>query len=349
MRAGEEIAMGLSRGDTQRGRKREGEQKDPTALRPRFHVWDSQYEPSTKAFSIFREAICSSFMPWTPEALSSHFEGRVESIPLESGVVGRVRMTPIVARKTKSDIARSEGVCIHGNLVISGELKVEQGNKVTIARPGDLALYSSELPTTLTVKSDRSDGLFDNLALVIPVSACEPPLDARGMLLNCVLRKHQMLGPLNSCLNLLLKSLYSSEPEELDSLLKATSALLPLSAKHVNDDPLTADLPCHMLRAILHFIDISIADPNLSPGYVARNFGVSVRYVHKLLAQYGTTFSEHVTVERLKRIKWELDADVNSRVPISVAVHRWGFSDLSTFNRAFKRRFGFAPTDVFKR
>lgn len=343
--------MGPSRGhtgDTQGGSKREKSDEDPALLRPRFHVWDSQYEPSTKAFSIFREAICSSFMPWTPEALSSNFEGRVESIPLESGVVGRVRMTPIVARKTKSDIARSEGVCIQGNLVISGELKVEQGNKTTVARPGDLALYSSEIPTTLTVKSDRLDGLFDNLAFVIPVTGNEPPLDAGGKLLNCVLRKHHMLGPLSSCLDLLLKSLYSAEPEELDSLLKATSALLPLSAKHVDDDPLTADHPSHMLRAILRLIDVNIADPNLSPGFVAKNFGVSVRYVHKLLAQYRTTFSEYVTFERLKRIRWELDADVNSRVPISVAVHRWGFSDLSTFNRAFKRRFGFAPSEVYK-
>jgi AraC-like DNA-binding protein len=31
-------------------------------------------------------------------------------------------------------------------------------------------------------------------------------------------------------------------------------------------------------------------------------------------------------------------------VPISVLAFQWGFSDLSTFNRAFKDRFGFTPS-----
>jgi hypothetical protein len=70
-----------------------------------FHVWDSRYGPSTQAFSVFRETICNTFMPWTPEVVGDNFEGRVESISLDKGVVGRVRMTPIIATKTKSNIA----------------------------------------------------------------------------------------------------------------------------------------------------------------------------------------------------------------------------------------------------
>ena len=57
-----------------------------------FHVWDSRYGPPREAFSTFRETICNMFMPWTPEVIGSPFEGRVESVSFENGVVARVRV-----------------------------------------------------------------------------------------------------------------------------------------------------------------------------------------------------------------------------------------------------------------
>src|SRR5262245_36403311 len=100
---------------------------------PKLHVWDSRYGRPAEAFSVFRETICSTFMPWTPELVDSAFDARVESLSLENGVVGRVRMTPIVAVKTKQNIANSADECIHGNLILSGELKVDQGDRTNIA------------------------------------------------------------------------------------------------------------------------------------------------------------------------------------------------------------------------
>jgi AraC-like DNA-binding protein len=308
-----------------------------------FHVWDSRYGPSTQAFSVFRETICNTFMPWTPEVVGDNFEGRVESISLDKGVVGRVRMTPIVATKTKSNIAHSVDECIHGNFILSGELKVVQGGRTNIAKPGDLVLYHSFSPVTLTVKSDD---FFDNLAFVIPTSQFAAVPNAEDHFCNCLLSKRRLIEPLDSCLALLTKNLYSSSPDELSSLFNACVALLPLAAGRFGSDSRKTEIPKigHLLHDIHNFIDENISEEDLSPRLTAEHFGVSIRYVQKLLAHSGTTFGTYTMGERLQRIKSEMIAFSGHRVPISVLAFQWGFSDLSTFNRAFKDRFGCTPS-----
>jgi AraC-like DNA-binding protein len=76
----------------------------------------------------------------------------------------------------------------------------------------------------------------------------------------------------------------------------------------------------------LDYIGQNLSDPELSPPRVADQFGISVRYLHKLFVQFGTTFSAHVTIERLKRIKWDLEVSSGRRPSISALAYRWGFN-----------------------
>jgi AraC family transcriptional regulator, positive regulator of tynA and feaB len=309
-----------------------------------FHVWDSRYGRPTEAFSIFRETICNTFMPWTPEILGSIFEGRVESISLEDGVIGRVRMTPIVAEKTKQNIANSIDECIHGNFILSGELKVVQGDRINIAKPGDLVLYQSFSPVTLTVKSDE---LFDNLAFIVPKSKFSYVPYATDKFSNCLLTKDTIIQPLASCLELITENLHSLSHDELSAIFNACVSLVPLSAGFLGRGARKPEIPrmSDKLREVLNFIHKKLSDPELSPHQAARELGVSTRYIHKLLAHAGTTFSAHVTRERLEHIKSELTAFSGRHVPVSLLAFQWGFNDLSTFNRAFKERFGCTPSD----
>jgi AraC-like DNA-binding protein len=313
---------------------------------PTINVWDSQYAPSREAFSIFRETICNTFMPWTPEIVGTNFEGRVESIQLENGIIGRVRMSSIIASKTKSNIANSAQECIHGNFILAGELKVEQGGRTTFAQPGDLVLYHSFSPVILTVKPDSH---FDNLAFIIPTSRFATIPNAEDNFCNTLLAKSKMIDPLASCLAFIVRKFHSSSADELGALFNACVALLPLSAGCFGNAP-GPDLPKlgHVLREILHFINENISDPNLSPQLAAETCGISIRYVHKLFARLGTTFSSYVAAQRLEHIRSELIAYSTRSVPISMLAYQWGFSDLSTFNRAFKDRFGRTPSHFRK-
>jgi AraC-like DNA-binding protein len=98
------------------------------------------------------------------------------------------------------------------------------------------------------------------------------------------------------------------------------------------------------LQAIKADISSRLSDGDLSVSAVAARHGVTSRYVHKLFETEGATFSEFVTAQRLQLAHRLLtDPRFGSRSITSIAFDA-GFSDLSHFNRAFRRRYDVTPT-----
>jgi AraC-like DNA-binding protein len=79
---------------------------------------------------------------------------------------------------------------------------------------------------------------------------------------------------------------------------------------------------------------------------LAARHGISPRYVHKLFEDDGRTYSQVVLDARLERALRELRSTTRTVSAIAGAV---GFSDLSYFNRTFRRRYGMTPTDARRR
>lgn len=97
--------------------------------------------------------------------------------------------------------------------------------------------------------------------------------------------------------------------------------------------------------AILREIERRSADPGLSAISIALLLGVTPRYVHLLLEESGKSFTHHVLQRRLERTAALLrDPRWHSR-KIAVIAAEAGFTDLSYFNRSFRRYFGSTPSD----
>jgi len=84
-------------------------------------------------------------------------------------------------------------------------------------------------------------------------------------------------------------------------------------------------------------------DLELTPAMVAERAGVSVRTVHRAFQSSGETFWSWVRDRRLERCHIELTTPSFSRHSITEIAFRWGFGDLSTFDRNFRKRYGVAP------
>lgn len=89
-----------------------------------------------------------------------------------------------------------------------------------------------------------------------------------------------------------------------------------------------------------------LTDPDFNIAEAARRQAVSPRYIQQLFAGVGTSFSEVLREGRLDLAYRLLDETENLGRSISEIAFDTGFSDLSTFNRAFRRRFGLTPSDV---
>ncbi len=98
--------------------------------------------------------------------------------------------------------------------------------------------------------------------------------------------------------------------------------------------------------AILREIERRSGDPGLSATTVAILLGITPRYVHLLLEETGRSFTHHVLERRLEKAAALLrDPQWRHRKIADIAAEA-GFTDLSYFNRAFRRRFGATPSDI---
>ena len=96
------------------------------------------------------------------------------------------------------------------------------------------------------------------------------------------------------------------------------------------------------LEAAKRHIEQHLAEPDLTPAHIAAALGISVRTLHLAFEPTGTSFAEHVTRRRLQECRTALERPTATRSITDVAF-AWGFSNLTTFYRAFHREFGMAP------
>lgn len=100
------------------------------------------------------------------------------------------------------------------------------------------------------------------------------------------------------------------------------------------------------LYAIKTAILKNLGNRALSAASVAEQQGITSRYVQLLFESEGTTFSEFLLAQRLKRAHRLLSDPAFGKQSISEIAFEVGFNDLSYFNRTFRRAYGATPSDV---
>ena len=97
------------------------------------------------------------------------------------------------------------------------------------------------------------------------------------------------------------------------------------------------------LHRICQSIETMLGDPDLSLGRVAEEHGVSTRYLQKLFAGSGRSFSQYLRTRRLERCRADLVSPQHSQLSISEICFRWGFNGSAHFSRVFRNEYGTSP------
>jgi AraC-like DNA-binding protein len=100
------------------------------------------------------------------------------------------------------------------------------------------------------------------------------------------------------------------------------------------------------LHAVRQDISANLARPGLSIAVVAERHCCAPRSIQRMFEAEGTTFTEYVLAERLARAYRVLADPRRGAAKVSTVALDCGFGDVSYFNRAFRRRYGAAPSDV---
>jgi AraC-like DNA-binding protein len=100
------------------------------------------------------------------------------------------------------------------------------------------------------------------------------------------------------------------------------------------------------LRLVQRDILDNLSDPGLHIEDVARRHGITPRYIQLLFKNEGTTFTDFVRDSRLDRAYRRLKEHRTNPVTVSGVAYEYGFSDISTFSRAFRQRFKTTPSEA---
>jgi AraC-like DNA-binding protein len=125
-------------------------------------------------------------------------------------------------------------------------------------------------------------------------------------------------------------------------------AALTICPERPLDESNQTSLAAARLRTAVSYIAAHFQEPELSVATVAVDQGVSSRYLQRLFETTGTTFTEHVSDLRLQRAFTLLTETRDNTRRISDIALQVGFSDVSHFNRLFRRRFGDSPSGVLR-
>lgn len=105
-------------------------------------------------------------------------------------------------------------------------------------------------------------------------------------------------------------------------------------------------LPDARLRALKDDIRKYCHHQDLSIHTLAARHDVSARHVQRAFEEAGSTFTQYITEQRLAAAYKALRRRNASHLPISTIAFDCGFSDISHFNRVFRRHFGCTPSDA---
>lgn len=223
-----------------------------------------------------------------------------------------------------------------------GAVAVEQNGRRVVIGPSDFVVIATRLPL-----SYASAFAQDFAAVVVPEALVAGNLGSPDRLAGAILpgdtAEAQLLAAyLFTCafpVDPAMKALIGRHLADL-----AVAAL----ARALRLDDLTEarGIRAARLGEIRRIIEERLDEPMLNAVRVARQIGVTDRYVQKLFEEAGTTFSAHMLERRLLRARQRLADPAHAGRTIQDIAWASGFSNASHFNRAFRRRFGETPTSV---
>jgi AraC-like DNA-binding protein len=211
--------------------------------------------------------------------------------------------------------------------------------------PGQIFLTDSAEPIRSLVV-----GPVDLFALRFPRQTVAPKLaNLDGVLARSINPNEEALR-LFRHYNNAINELSPDAPAELQRLVAGhvldIVAIMLGATKDATEIAKTGGVRAARLRAIQADIGASIGIRDHSVSAVAGRNGVSTRYVQILFEAEGSTFSEYVLDQRLSRAHTMLTEPDCLHRKVSEVAFSVGFSDLSYFNRTFRRRYGDTPSGV---
>ncbi len=267
----------------------------------------------------------------------------VKRVMLSSLTIHRIESDPVTIMRRDEDILADHVFDVLLHLQLEGIAQITQGGKTFVLGPDALAIVPGGIPYSVNYPEKGS-----KIILRIPHRVFYERVLGREV---CDFGATVLSGGgLVPVVIKLLESLTLGKKDDLndieqytlaESFLALVGAVARSRSKLAGKDGEKS----HSARVyrILSYLEEHFSDHELTPTKIAEANFVSVRHLHGLFQQCGTTVSKWIWDRRLKAGREDLLDPTMASLTICEIAYRRGFNDSTHFSRAFKERFGLSP------
>ncbi|MGY0055267.1 helix-turn-helix domain-containing protein [Streptomyces sp. LZ34] len=254
-----------------------------------------------------------------------------------------IESDPIATFRTPAHIAADGRDFLMAHMQRAGTSTVHQDGRAASLGPGDLTFYDASHPFTV-VAPER----YQAKIVVIPrrtLGVAEH--DLRSLTAQPIHAGTRLPALLLPIVSRLADEGDAHSNHVREQLARTVTDLLATLAADSLDGktPCARDADHTQLARVRGYIDRHLADSGLSPEAIARHHGMSVRYLHKLFQEQGTTVGRWIRQRRLEECRKELARRGRASRTVAAVARRWGFISPAHFSRVFRAAYGMSPSE----
>lgn len=241
---------------------------------------------------------------------------------------------------TSSKISSSNTRSLNLVVVSEGEVSLQANNQEVTLTEGDFWIYDPLASGGLGVNNHAQ-----LLSIVMPsqsIISSEAWEQLNGVMISQKPKGTQAI--LSNHITTLFQQLQFLSGPELTDLLQPTTHLITSAVTSDKAFP-QFHRTQKSLISVKKYISENINNSELTPTLIANQHGISTRHLHTLFKHEGESVSNRIKSLRIEGCKSDFSRETDARLYISDIAYKWGFNDLSTFYRLFKRYTGMSPRE----
>jgi AraC-like DNA-binding protein len=308
-------------------------------------VFDTKSLAPAKRRQAWRDAICEIYLQVDCVAeQDNEYAGFVREARFGAVTLTDTLLSPQSIRRQNRHIAHFDKDCYYAGIEQIGRLNICQADSSFLLRPGIGSVYYANEPYEL-----QCDLRSRQFWIELPRQAFDSRFDSGRPPLLAHFDLSRGLGRIavEFC------AVLAAEGAELDpqSRAKLGEQFMDILALALSGEPgrQPADeksVQETRLRSVKAYIDAHLSDPDLSLTAIAKNNGISLRYLHQLFRQMDMSASEWLRLRRLQRSHDLLSSPRYAAQSITEIAYSMGFNSSSHFSNLFRAQFGLRPSDV---
>lgn len=292
-------------------------------------------------FAAYRAAVSAAVVPLDIHTdRTDGFQGRLGTAAAGDIFVFDVQADQHSVHRTQRLVGHTPARYVKFTAVQRGSGLVIQDGRETTLGAGDMTVYDTDRPYSL---------LFDDAmrmtVVMFPKSLLPVPAEPFSRLTAVRFQGTAGVGGM-------VRQFLSSLGRQVGDLDGHIARRMHCTAVDMIGTLLEASVPTApkaqdaLLSRIHGYIDDNLGDQELDPARIARTHYISVRHLHALFNDQGTTVSTLIRTRRLERCYDDLVNPANGNRSVSAIALGNGFVDPAHFSRTFRTHFGVPPSSV---